>query len=175
MANAIDDIPIAKGNSSNVSDLGFDVLTPNKLKLGRNNFRSIHIDGRLADPALPSQLLDQNREIMSLFFQTLVDRLHFLQFKPRKWPNTDSRLPKVDDTVIFKFNESNSHLDWKLGRVVEVFDRKAKLMYNAKSHPDAIPTKLFLHRCFRDIVILFSEKEIFLNSKQYFNNVLSKN
>ena len=84
IANMIDDFPIAKGNSSNVSDLGFDVITPNKLKLGRNNYRSIHIDGRLADPALPSQLLDQNREIMSLFFQTLIDRLHFLQLKPKK-------------------------------------------------------------------------------------------
>ena len=76
--------------------------------------------------------------------------------------------------MIFKFNETNSQLDWKLGRVVEVFDRKAKIMYNAKAHVDAIPTKMFLHRCFRDIVILFSENEIFVNSNQYFQNSLSK-
>ena len=174
MSNILDDMPIAKGNCSNVAELGFDVITPNKLKLGRNNYRSVHIDGRLADPALPSQLLDQNREIMSLFFQTLIDRLHFLQFKPKKWSNTDSRLPKVDDTVLFKFNESNSHLDWKLGIIVEVEDRKAKIMYNAKANIDAVPTKMYVHRCFRDIVILFSEKEIFVNSKQYFQNNLIK-
>ena len=105
----------------------------------------------------------------------MVDRLHFLQFKPKKWSNTDVRTPKVDDMVLFKFNESNSHLDWKLGRIIEVHDRKAKIMYNAKAHPDAVPTKLFLHRCFRDIVILFAEKDIFVNSKSYFEKLTDKN
>ena len=101
ISNAIDDIPLAKGNSSNVSDIGFDILTPNRLKMGRNNFRSIHIDGEIVDASIPSQLLDKNRKIMSAFFQILMDRLHHLQLKPKKWLNSDARPPKTNDIVLF--------------------------------------------------------------------------
>ena len=41
ISNQLDDLPMAKGNSSNVSDIGWDIITPNRLKLGRNNFRSL--------------------------------------------------------------------------------------------------------------------------------------
>ena len=130
ISNTLDDVPMAKGNSSNVSDLGFDILTPNRLKMGRNNFRSIYIDGQIVDPTIPSKLLEKNRKIMSAFFQILMDRLHHLQLKPKKWLNNDIRPPQIDDVVLFKFSESNSEVVWKLGRLIKVDSRKLTITYS---------------------------------------------
>ena len=175
MSNALDDIPMAKGNSSNVSDLGFEILTPNRLKLGRNNQRSVHIDGRVSDSTIPSALLDKNRQIMSAFFQMLVNRLHFFQLKPNKWNKSDIRPAKVDDIVLFKFNESDNSPEWKLGRVLKSDTRKLSIMYSKKASSQSIPIMRFVERSPRDTVILFSENELFVNSSDYFSNVLSKN
>jgi hypothetical protein len=171
IANTLNDIPIAKGNSSNVSDLGFDVLTPNKLIMGRNNFRSLQGAGRLLDPTVPSELLDRNRKIMSMFFEIMVDRLHHLQTKPNKWSSSSPRQPVVDDIVVFKFNESNSVCDWKLGRVVSVEPRKVSIAYTTKLDPKSIPVLKFLERSPRDVVIVLSEKEMAVNSSEYFTSI----
>ena len=170
----MDDIPIAKGNCSNVSDLGFEILSPNRLKMGRNNYRSLHTSCKFADPTIPSQLLEKSRKIMSTFFQTLIDSLHHFQVKPSKWGTTSKRIPKVDDIVLFKYCESNSGLDWKLGRVVQVDQRNAQIMYSLKTDKKSIPTMKFLKRSFRDVVIIFSEAEIYQNSEEYFGSVINE-
>ena len=175
MANAMDDIPIARGNSTNLHDSDFELLTPNRLKLGRNNYRSPYINTKICDQSIPSELLEQNRKIMSAFYKVLVDNLHHFQTKPSKWGSTSSRLPLVDDIVLFKFNESNADIEWKLGRVVKTSDRNATIMYSLKKDPKAIPTMKFLSRSLRDIVILFSETDIYQNSKSYFESVIKNN
>ena len=80
----------------------------------------------------------------------------------------------MDDIVLFKYNESNSSLDWKLGRVVEVDSRNVRIMYSLKSDVKAIPTMKFLKRSFRDVVIIFSEHEIYQNSEEYFGSVINE-
>ena len=112
---------------------------------------------------------------MSAFYRILIDNLHHFQTKPSKWGSTSTRLPKVDDVVLFKFNENNAAVDWKLGRVVKTTDRNAMIMYTLKSDSKAIPTMKFLTRSLRDIVILLSEKDIYLNSNDYFKSVVEKN
>ena len=168
MANAIDDIPIAKSNSSNVRNAEFELLTPNRLKLGRNNYRTFYGNGKLSDPSLPSELLDQNRRIMSAFYQTLVDNLHYFQTKPNKWGNTSDRTPQIDDIILFKHTESKSGEGWKLGRVVNIHSRKATIMYSLKSDHKSIPTMKFLTRSFRDIVIILNENEASVGSNEHF-------
>ena len=37
ISNTIDNLPLAKGNSSNETALGYEIIMPNRLKLGRNN------------------------------------------------------------------------------------------------------------------------------------------
>jgi hypothetical protein len=170
VANVLNDIPLAKGNSSNVSDLGFDILTPNKLIMGRNNYRSLQGAGRILDPTVPSELLDRNRKIMSIFFEIMVDRLHHLQTKPNKWSTSSPRQPEVDDIVMFKYNESNSACDWKLGRVVTVQPRKVSIAYTIKTEAKAIPVLKFLDRSPRDVVIVLSENELAVNSGEYFTS-----
>ena len=51
VASTLDDLPIARGDSSSVSNVGFDILTPNRLKLGRNNYRSLEGSGFNPIPA----------------------------------------------------------------------------------------------------------------------------
>ncbi len=34
----IDNLPLALGNTSNETALGYEIITPNRLKLGRNNY-----------------------------------------------------------------------------------------------------------------------------------------
>ena len=45
IANTLDDLPMARGDSSNVTNLGFEIITPNRLKLGRNLNRSLEGSG----------------------------------------------------------------------------------------------------------------------------------
>ena len=45
---------------------------------------------------------------MSAFYQTLVDNLHYFQAKPNKWGETSTRIPEIDDIVLFKFTDSKT-------------------------------------------------------------------
>ena len=177
-ANALDDLPIAKGNSSNVSDLGFDVLSPNRLKLGRNNFRSLQGSMDIKAGHLPSALLTRNRKITSTFIQLLLDRAHHFQLKPNKWTESSERGAQVDDIVIFVHTDAGKGSDtdtaWKLGKVTAVSESKVTVMYAAKAKKDKIPKMKMVVRSPRDVSILFSEKELLVNSSDYFTQILEK-
>ena len=41
VVNTIDNLPIAKGNAMTTGNLGSEIITANRIKLGRNNFRSL--------------------------------------------------------------------------------------------------------------------------------------
>ena len=170
VANMIDDVPIAKGNSSNIHDLGWEIITPNRLKLGRNNFRSL--EGSFSLKGSTAQdLLDKNKRIQQIWYQTFIDRLHHLIPKPAKWNNTER--VSVDDICIFIYNENPSmNADiWKLGRVVEVSVRKVKISFPVKSVPGKLPKMKFIERSPRDISIISAADDINLNSWEYFEKI----
>ena len=41
VVNTLDNLPIAKGNATATGNLGSEIITTNRIKLGRNNFRSL--------------------------------------------------------------------------------------------------------------------------------------
>ena len=45
ISNIIDNLPLAKGNSSNETALGYEIIMPNRLRLGRNNYLSLEGSG----------------------------------------------------------------------------------------------------------------------------------
>ena len=45
VSNALDNLPIARGDTSNETALGYEIITPNRLKMGWNNFRSLEGNG----------------------------------------------------------------------------------------------------------------------------------
>ena len=64
VANTIDDLPLARGDTSNVSNLGYEIITANRLKMGRNNNRSLEGPGvRFEKSQQFSRILERNREI----------------------------------------------------------------------------------------------------------------
>ena len=64
ISNSIDNLPIARGDNSNETSLGYEIITPNRLKLGRNNYRSLEGSGIDLDMSSNfTQILDRNRAI----------------------------------------------------------------------------------------------------------------
>ena len=170
VANMIDDVPIAKGNSSNLHDFGWEIITPNRLKLGRNNYRSLEgsfsINGGTA-----SDLLDKNKRIQRVWYQTFLDRLHHLIPKPDKWNKSDQ--VNVDDICIFVYNENPSmNADvWKLGKITEVFPRQVKIAFPLKAPPGKLPKLKSITRSPRDISIISAASDVNLNSWEYFDRI----
>ena len=171
VASMLDDLPFCKGNNSNVSDLGFDVITPNRLKLGRNNSRSLEGNIIFTTNALPSDILDRNRKITSAYYQVMIDRVHHLISRPNKWCTTSQNPPKVNDTVLFVTKDGNISAggkEWKLGRVIKVTDSKVSIMYPTKTMTKTIPTWKFVDRNWREVSVLMSEKDLPINSTDYY-------
>ena len=62
VANTVDNLPMAKRNTSNATNLGYEIITPNRLKLGRNNFRTLDGSGIKLDMAANlTAMLERNR------------------------------------------------------------------------------------------------------------------
>ena len=86
ISNTLDNLPIARGDTSNESVLGYEIITPNCLKLGRNNSRSL--EGNGIDLEMSSnftKILDHNCSIYQQWYQTFIDNVHLLNLRPNKW------------------------------------------------------------------------------------------
>ena len=86
LSNAINDLPLALGNI--VSDFeNMDLITPNQLKLGRNNERSPVSPMTVVGNHL--KVLEENKKIFSVWFGTwLVSHIPKLMEQP-KWFHSD--------------------------------------------------------------------------------------
>ena len=177
VANTIDDLPLARGDSSNVTNLGFEIITANRLKMGRNNNRSLEGSGVIFDKTPQfSAILRRNREIYQSWYQLFIDNIHNLSVKPPKW-SVNSRKPVHNDIVLFTFNDSGyskGSITWKLGRIVEASDRKVRITYAGKPNKSGITKMITLERNPRDVSILFSVGDFTINTQDHFNNVVNK-
>lgn len=168
IANEIDNIPICKGNSSNVRDFGFDIITPNRYKLGRNNQRAID-DSLVLEGNTYVEVLEVCRKYQQVWLQIMLDRLHHFMPKPLKWSKTDQ--VDVGDLVIFILKDSGSERmwQWKLGRVTDVLDRKVEIEYYGPKGR-RMPT---ITRCPRQVSKVYSHTELPVNTTEYYKkNVL---
>ena len=177
VASTLDDLPLAKGNTSNVSSIGFDIITPNRLKLGRNNNRSLDGSGVRVElnPNL-TRILENNRNVYNTWLQLFIDNIHFLTLKPDIWRNS-SRLPIIDDIVLFVYSDSGQgkeSITWKLGKVVEVMPRKVKIQFSKREGNLEISKLCTLDRSIRDISILFSSDEFLINTSDHFQEISKK-
>jgi hypothetical protein len=172
IANTIDDLPIAKGDQSNASELGFEILTANRLKMGRNNNRSLAFPGIVLDMTSDlTKLLEKNRKIYQVWYQTFMDHIHLLARKPDKWNNTD-RPPVEGDILMFILTDGGygkKDLKWKLGKAVEVTKSTVKILTYSVSSPALTrkPKGSIFERSVRDVSILFALDELCINSRDY--------
>ena len=176
IANTIDDLPIAKGNSSNRDAWGFEILTANRIKLGRNSNRSLEGSGINIDMS-PNiiRLLQRNREIYHTWYQLFMDEIHNINLRPDKWRKSGT-LPQEGDVVMFVTNESpilKEKRQWKLGRITSVNNRSLTIQYivNNKSRKPVTHT---LQRNPREVTVIVTLDELYLNSKKYFESINGK-
>ena len=116
IANSINDLPIGLRNVS--SDLeNVDLITPNRLRLGRNNQRSpigpLKVSGNI------NKFLSSNEEIFNSWFTNwLICQVPRL-IQQTKWFHNDRDL-SVGDIVLFLKHEGKVSGDYQYGMVKEV-------------------------------------------------------
>lgn len=147
VASAIDDVPIARGSASAPNDLGWEIITPNRLKIGRNNYRQL--DGPIKLDNCPQTQLDRNRLLTSTWYEIFIKRLSLLIPPPEKKSDLQ---PSVGDVVLFLFTDPNFKKlwVWKLGAVEEQLSRSSyKIRYTG---PDGV--KRYVQRAVGQISII---------------------
>ena len=172
ISSQVNDLPMAKCTRSNFSDFTWDLLTPNRLLLGRNNSRSLEGSFNLLKGTGATELLRKNQNLQSYFYQMMIDRIHNFMERPSKWTKTDE--VKVGDVCIFIYNENtgiSKHV-WKLGKVINVDNpRKIEISFPAKVISGKLPKLRTIIRSPRQICVLFSDKDIHLNTREFLENV----
>ena len=116
VANTINDMPLALGNV--VSDFEcMDLLTPNRLRLGRNNERSPV--GELLVTNDPSKFFTEKSDIFNCWFECwLTTHVPKLMYHP-KWFNSDYHLQE-GDLVLFLKKEGLLNETYQYGIVKSV-------------------------------------------------------
>ena len=167
ISSEMNDLPIAKPSNSHHGDDLWNVITPNRLLLGRNNNRNLKHWISLTRGADSESLLRKNQDIMKTWYAIFLDRIHYLIPRPRKWQSTDP--VAIGDIVIFMFNETpGSKSDhWKLG-IVKDIPKKNSLTVEFISGKQ---TRKTLNRCPRDVCVISASNELPMNSPEYFKSL----
>ena len=167
ISNTVDNLPIAKCTNSNLTDPVWDIITANRLKLGRNNNRSL--EGFIALPTGvgPDTLLKRNQQIQKVWYQLFMDRIHHLIPRPKKWSKTDD--VNVGDICLFIYldNTAIGNNTWKIGRVIDII-KKNKILIE---YPATPTTKRTVTRCPRDISIISAAGDVDLNSRKFYEQI----
>ena len=103
IANTINDLPLALGNITSQFE-SMDLLTPNRLRLGRNNDRSPI--GPMMVTNNPEKFLFINEKLFNTWFECwLISHVPKLMHHP-KWFQTDRDVKVGECYLIFKARES---------------------------------------------------------------------
>jgi Pao retrotransposon peptidase len=154
ISDHVDSLPIARGSSSAAYDLGWEIITPNRLKLGRNNFRQL--DGDIQLSGGPQTMLERNRLLSEKWYQIFVDRIPLLVPKAEK-PQGSSL--SNGDVVLFLFQDPGipKMWTWKLGIVTS---QRSRATYEIRyiSSPGSPPK--FICRDLHHICLIHGIDEI---------------
>jgi hypothetical protein len=164
IADHLDNLPIARGSSKAPTDLGWEIITPNRLKLGRNNFRQL--DGPVVLSGGPQSLLERNRLIQERWYEIFISRIHLLIPSPT---TSNLRRLKVGDVVLFVFLDSGipKLWEWRLGVIEEQVSRGTyEIRYSNRGGGH---TKL-IRRDARHISLIYDTNEIPPSSPLFFKN-----
>ena len=158
IANSVNDLPLALHGV--VADFEtMDLITPNRLKLGRNNDRSPAGPFTLAKRF--SKIIETNQQINDAWFdQWLINHVPKIVHQP-KWFVQDRDM-MVGDIVLFLRKESVLSSTYHYGMVKELFPgrdlkiRKVKVVYknqNEKTFRETI-------RAVRELIVIHQVDEI---------------
>ena len=94
-----------------------------------------------------------------------------LDLRPNKWLK-NSRLPIIDDIVLFVFNDSEygkEGMDWRLGKITAVKGTQVTVTYSVRSSKARVPPMHTVLRSARDISILYSTGDLLVNTREHFS------
>ena len=158
IANSVNNLPVVIGNETSELE-NLDLITPNRLRLGRNNSRSpigvVEITDRL------DRILQINSDIFNAWWEAwLTSAIPKLVPQP-KWFRNDEDI-KVGDVVLFKRTEGSLAGEYKYGMVDEVHrgddDRIRSVVLRYKNASEEIERKTV--RAVRSLVIVHRIDEI---------------
>ena len=124
--NLLNNLPLgfAFGKDATTTPL-LKLITPNMLKLGRLNSRSL--SGPIKLPKGPKPMMDKLEKIYNAFFRiwnvTMVPKL----IPSPKWYKTDPEL-KIDDVVFFRKVDNDISSKWMVGQIDSVQRGKDKVI-----------------------------------------------
>ena len=158
IANAVNDMPLALGNT--VSDFEeMDLITPNRLRLGRNNNRSPV--GPLFVTNDPSKVFAENTMIFNAWFETwLISHVPKLMHQP-KWFQTEYHI-KIGDIVLFLKKEGLLNSTYQYGMVSGVEEsrdgkiRTVTLKY--RNHNEGVNRET--RRAVRQLIVIHKVDEL---------------
>ena len=158
IANSINDLPLALGNK--VADFEMmDLITPNRLRLGRNNDRSPV--GSLTITSNLGKILEMNERIFNTWFENwLVSHVPKLIPQP-KWFKNDNHLQEGDIVLITK-DDSVLSTRYQFGIVdtIEISkdgkSRKARIRY--RNHNENVDR--LTYRSVRKLVMIHPVDEL---------------
>ena len=171
ISNDMNNIPLCRTDSSTNSSKIFEIITPNRLLLGRNNFRSLHLNTNLADVTLPSKILENNAKIFLCYWQVLLNHFHYFAGRQGKWSVQDPRQIVVGDIVSFLHDDNPVAPSWKLGRVVSIKANRVEIDYRNVVNKQHASMKTCI-RSPRDCKIILAESEFAVFSNDYFKDLL---
>ena len=162
VANELNSLPICLGSKSEGLE-HTDLITANRLILGRNNKRAPLGYPRIQSASRQVEQMDQLHKAWWNVWRNerIVDHIP----KPSKW-TANSRAPEMEDIVVFLKHDKEATLGdtlWKLGRIVEVVgsegDGKVRSVRIEYKNPNEEVFRT-TYRSVRKIAILFKEGDI---------------
>jgi hypothetical protein len=164
IADQIDNLPIARGSSRAPTDLGWEIITPNRLKLGRNNFRQL--EGSIILSNAPQTQLERNRLVQEKWYELFVPRIQLLVPRAER---CEAMVLQPDDVVLFVFQDAalRKMWVWRLGVIVRQVSRSTyEIRYI--SQPGSPPR--LIQRDARHISLIHQSDEIPPMSSKFLEN-----
>ena len=158
ISNSVNNLPI--GLRGKVADLEHaDLLTPNRLRLGRNNDRSP--EGPMLVTSDVGKFMDENQNIFNAWFETwMISYVPTLMNHP-KWFNTDSDI-SIGDVILFLKEEGHVSGVYQYGMVHEVDVSKdgkiRRVVIKYRNHNENFDR--YSNRAVREIVVIHPVDEL---------------
>ena len=158
ISNTINNLPIGLG--SKIADLEeADLLTPNRLRLGRNNDRSpvgpMHVTTNIG------KFMDENEKIFNAWYETwLISYVPTLMNHP-KWFKDDTDI-NVGDVILFLKEEGHISGVYQYGMIHELKKSKdhkiRSVIVKYRNHNENIDR--FTNRAVRELIVIHPVDEL---------------
>ena len=102
--------------------------------------------------------------VQSVWYQILIDRLHYLIPKPKKWMKTDP--VSIGDVVVFVLKDAGvlKRTTWSIGRVIETAPAQVRIQYFGPGKK----RMLNVTRSPRQVSVIHAVDDIDVNTIEYY-------